>query len=51
MSNVEMLFYVIQKKLGGNLTWQQLSPEEQLFFTQACDCIIQMCGARNEKET
>lgn len=39
MSDVETFFYKIQEKLGGNLKWGDLRPEDQMVFIQAVNII------------
>ena len=46
MSEIEQLFYQLQTKLGGNLSWHDLSPMAQMQFVQAVNTIIQATEAR-----
>lgn len=39
ISDVEQFFYAVQAKLGGNLRWEQLGPQEQFIFVNAINVI------------
>ena len=41
-SDVEQFFYAVQKKMQGNLLWQDLDPNQQIMFTQAVNIILQI---------
>lgn len=44
LSQVEAFFYAAQKKLGGNLQWSDLQPQDQIQFVQACNILTQICS-------
>lgn len=46
MSQVEELFFKIQKQVGGNLLWIELDPREQYQFVEAVKYILIMCQER-----
>lgn len=46
MSDVEKFFYAVQAKLGGNLRWEQLGPQEQFIFVNAVNVITMVCEIR-----
>ena len=46
LSDVEKFFYAVQKKMQGNLTWQDLDQHQQIMFTQAVNIILQTGSAR-----
>jgi len=46
LSDVEKFFYAAQAKLGGNLQWSDLQPQDQMQFVQAVNILNQICQAR-----
>ena len=42
MSDVENLFYRLQKETGGSLKWEQLDANAQRHFIQAVNIILQI---------
>lgn len=46
LSEVEKFFYAAQAKLGGNLQWSDLQPQDQYQFVSACNILTQICSAK-----
>jgi hypothetical protein len=44
MSETETFYAAVAAKLGGTRAWGELSPQEQHFFIQGLNMILQVCS-------